>query len=101
MYETFWENCSHFILKRFQTNSFGTVCLGENYNNMQKIKILKLMRGPSKFDIREHTFKVICLIYHIIYKVLEGSIDGGRLEGSVLLPRPDRGQRVTKALRKC
>ena len=31
------ENCSHFILKWFQSNSFGEVCfLEESYKNMQK-----------------------------------------------------------------
>ena len=45
MYETFRENCFHFILKWFQPNSFGELCfLQESYGNMQKIQIL---RAPS------------------------------------------------------
>ena len=35
--ETFCENCSHFILKCFQPNSFGEMCfLEESYEKMQK-----------------------------------------------------------------
>ena len=38
--ETFCENCSHFILKWLQPNSFGEMCfLEESYENMQKIQI--------------------------------------------------------------
>ena len=48
VYETFCENCSHFILKWFQPNSFGEVCfLEEIYENMQRIQILKILRAPS------------------------------------------------------
>ena len=48
VYENFCENCSHFILKWFQPNSFGEVCfLEESYKNMQKIHILKILRTPS------------------------------------------------------
>ena len=44
----FCENCSHFILKWFQPNSFGELCfLEESYWNMQKIQILKILRAPS------------------------------------------------------
>ena len=46
--ETFYENCSHFILKWFQPNSFEEVCfLEESYENMQKIQIFKIFRVPS------------------------------------------------------
>ena len=42
------KNCSHFILKWFQPNSFGELCfLEESYGNMQKIQILKNLRAPS------------------------------------------------------
>ena len=48
VHETFCDDCSHFILKRLQTNSFGEVCfLEESYENMQKIRILKIWRAPS------------------------------------------------------
>ena len=37
VYETFYENCSHFILKWFQANSFEEVCfLEEGYEIKQK-----------------------------------------------------------------
>ena len=40
--ETFYENCSHFILKWFQPNSFGELCFVEmGYGNMQKIPIFE------------------------------------------------------------
>ena len=36
--KTFCENCSHFIWKWFQPNSFGEMCfLEESYEKMQKI----------------------------------------------------------------
>ena len=45
VYENFCVNCSHFILKWFQPNSFGEVYfLEESYENMQ---ILKILRAPS------------------------------------------------------
>ena len=48
VYETFCENCFHFILKLFQPNSFGEVCFSEeSYENMQKIQILKILRESS------------------------------------------------------
>ena len=48
VYENFCENCSHFILKWFQPNSFAEVYfLEESYENMQKIQILKNLRAPS------------------------------------------------------
>ena len=55
MYETFCENCSYFILKWFQPNSFEEVCfLKESYENIQKIQILK---APS-IQIKEYAFKL-------------------------------------------
>ena len=57
MYETFCENCSHFVLKWFQSNTFGEMCfLEESYENMQKNQILKFWERPL-FDIREYAFK--------------------------------------------
>ena len=48
MYETFCENCSHFILKRFQPHSFEKVCILEESNeNMQKSQILTILRALS------------------------------------------------------
>ena len=48
MYETLCENCSHFILKWFQPNSFEEECfLEESDKNMQKIQFLKMVRSPS------------------------------------------------------
>ena len=42
VYGTFCENCSPFILKWFQPNSFGQVYFfEESYENMQKIPIFK------------------------------------------------------------
>ena len=58
MYETFCENCSHFILKWFQPDSFGEVCfLEESYENMQKFKFWKFWDRPL-FDIREYAFNL-------------------------------------------
>ena len=46
--KTFFENCSHSILKWFQPNSFEEVCfLEESYENKEKIQILKILRAPS------------------------------------------------------
>ena len=62
MYETFCENCSHFMLKWFQPNSFGEVCflpreLKEVLRKYaKKIKFRKFWERPQ-FDIREYTFK--------------------------------------------
>ena len=40
----FCENCSHFILKWFQPNSFGKVCFYRvHHKHMQKIHILKIL----------------------------------------------------------
>ena len=48
VHETFCENCSHFILKRFHPYSFGEVCLlEESYENMWKFQILTILRAPS------------------------------------------------------
>ena len=48
VYETFCENCSHFILKWFQPNSFEEMCFSEeSYKNMQQIQRLKFLRAPS------------------------------------------------------
>ena len=43
MCETFCENCSHFILKWFQLNSFGEICLGQEKKNS-----LLVHRCPSR-----------------------------------------------------
>ena len=46
--ETFYANCSYFILIWFQPNSFGEMCfLEESYEKMQKLQILKILRVPS------------------------------------------------------
>ena len=45
--KTFCENCSHFILKWLQPNSFGEMCFLESYEKMHKIQILKILRAPS------------------------------------------------------
>ena len=59
MYEIFCENCSHFLLKQFQSNSFGEVCfLEQSYRNMQKNHILTILRVPL-FDIRENAFNSV------------------------------------------
>ena len=59
MYETFYKNCSHFILKLFQPNSFEEVSfLEESYKNMQKFKFwlkIWIWEGPL-FDMREYAF---------------------------------------------
>ena len=50
------ENCSHFILKLFQPNSFEEVCfLMTSYKNMQKSTFWKFWEHPL-FDIREYAF---------------------------------------------
>ena len=70
VYKTVSENCSHFILKWFQPNSFGEVCLlEESYKITQKIQILKILRAPSIFDIREYAFNV-CFLHNNISKVI-------------------------------
>ena len=57
VYETFCENCSYFILKWFQPNSFGEVCfLEESYKNMQKFQFKTFWERPL-FSIREYAFK--------------------------------------------
>ena len=57
--KTFCENCSHFILKWFQLNSFGEMCiLKESYKNMQKFMILKIWKCLL-YKIREHAFKLL------------------------------------------
>ena len=49
VYETFCENCSHFIRKWFQPNSFGEVgFLEKSYKNMQKIQISTSGNMPLK-----------------------------------------------------
>ena len=56
VYETFCENCSHFILKWFQPNSFGELCfLEDSYRNMQKFKYFNFWESPL-FDISEYAF---------------------------------------------
>ena len=55
VYETFCENCCHFILKWFQPKFFGEVCfLEETYENMQEIQILIFFFFLERplFDIR-------------------------------------------------
>ena len=53
---------SHFILKWFQPISFQEVCFsGESYENMQKIKSLKILRTPS---IRHQG---LCLLSEVKY----------------------------------
>ena len=46
--DNFCENCSHFILKWFQLNSFGEMWfLEDSYKYMQKIPILKTLYMKS------------------------------------------------------
>ena len=59
--KTFCENCSHFIKKWFQPNSFAEICfLEERYKKMQnkkkKRKDWKFLERPV-YEIREYAFK--------------------------------------------
>ena len=57
--QNFLWNCSHFILKWFQPNSFGELCfLEESCRNMpkKKIKFWQFWERPL-FNISEYTFK--------------------------------------------
>ena len=57
----FCENCSHFILKWFQPNSFGEMCFLEGrYEKMQKIQILKILRLPfiQNWGVSKLTWKL-------------------------------------------
>ena len=62
----FFENCSHFILKWFQPNSFGEMCfLEECTTNIKKIHILKFWECPL-FDIGEYAFKLVGIVHKFI-----------------------------------
>ena len=90
VHETFCKNCSYFILKWFQPNSFGELYfLEKSYENMQKIQFLKFWERPL-FDVSEYAFRFsLCnrpiLIINIEYNkrldgqrpYLEDELNGG------------------------
>ena len=75
VYETFCENCAHFILKWLQPNSFGEVCfLEESYENVQKFLIFR-GAGKARFNVATPTnATVTCTAYVLPYNFQTKSI---------------------------
>ena len=68
------KNCSHFILKWFQPNSFGELCfLEESYGNIQKENFWKFWQRPL-FNISEYAFKLPQWVIHIFPLMLEVAV---------------------------
>ena len=67
----FCENCSHFILKWFELNSFREVCFSEECTtNMQKIHILKNFETQSALYFTSASMPLIEYTY-LIFAVFD------------------------------